>query len=79
MLAEHTVSSAHFAQNEYEALWQFGHVLSNYALQTSKLPVRNDGKSKAAVLRNTFLAYFTKMEVGLSNHQSVCLSPTNNF
>jgi hypothetical protein len=28
----------------------------------------------------TFLAYFQKMKVGLSNHQSVCLSPTtNNF
>jgi hypothetical protein len=29
------------------------------------------------------LAYFPKMKVGLSNHQSVCLSvsvsPTNNF
>jgi hypothetical protein len=27
----------------------------------------------------TFLAYFQKLKVGLSNHQSVCLSPTNNF
>jgi hypothetical protein len=25
------------------------------------------------------IAYFPKMKVGLSNHQSVCLSPTNNF
>jgi hypothetical protein len=29
----------------------------------------------------TFLVYFPNMKVGLSNHQSVCLSvsPTNNF
>jgi hypothetical protein len=26
-----------------------------------------------------FLAYFPKMKVGLSNDQSVCVSPTNNF
>jgi hypothetical protein len=25
-----------------------------------------------------FLAYFPKMKVGLSNHESVCVSPTNN-
>jgi hypothetical protein len=25
------------------------------------------------------LAYFPKLKVGLSNHQSVCVSPTNNF
>jgi hypothetical protein len=28
---------------------------------------------------NTFLAYFPEMKVGLSNRQSVCESPTNNF
>jgi hypothetical protein len=26
-----------------------------------------------------FLAYFPKMKVGLSNYQSVCVSPTNDF
>jgi hypothetical protein len=34
------------------------------------------------LLTNYFFVYFPKMKVGLSNHQSVCLSvcvPTNNF
>jgi hypothetical protein len=36
----------------------------------------NEFKNVALVL---FLAYFTKMKVGLSNHQSVCVCvPTNN-
>jgi hypothetical protein len=26
-----------------------------------------------------YLTYFPKMKVGLSNHKSVSLSPTNNF
>jgi hypothetical protein len=27
----------------------------------------------------SFLAYFKKMKVGLSNHQPECVCPTNNF
>jgi hypothetical protein len=32
-----------------------------------------------AYLQCSSLAYFPKMKVGLSNHQSVCLPPTKNF
>jgi hypothetical protein len=33
----------------------------------------------SAFTAHIILAYFPKMKVGLSNHQPVCLSPTNNF